>query len=359
MPNMTSQTAAEMILNDRYRLIHQVGKGGMALVYEAYDQTLERPVAVKLLRQDFSQDEGFRQRFRQEARAAANLTHPNIVTVHDFGITDEGLFIVMEYVQGNNLKEKIKEKGVFSVDEGIPLILQACAALGYAHRAGIVHCDVKPHNMLVTRDNRLKITDFGIARALSTIDSKEKSEYVWGSPQYISPEQASGSAPTPASDVYSLGVVIYEMFTGRLPFDTEDVNELAAMRINSDPIPPRHYNAAISEPLQEIILKVLSREPSRRYRTADQLGRVLLTFGERPDSYFLTPPPVPQVSNISEQTTQVVPVGYNPSSEDEPTPPPASVDWRTIGLELLAILMVGGLIPFGLFVWFTVRPFFQ
>lgn len=359
MPNMTSETAAELVLNNRYRLINQVGKGGMALVYEAYDQTLERPVAIKLLRQDFSEDEGFRQRFRQEARAAANLTHPNIVTVHDFGITEQGLFIVMEYIQGTNLKEKIKEKGLFSIEEGIPLILQACAALGYAHRAGIVHCDVKPHNMLVTRDNRLKITDFGIARALASIDSQEKSEVVWGSPQYLSPEQASGSAPTPASDVYSLGVVIYEMFTGRLPFDTDDVDELAAMRLTTDPIPPRQFNPVITEPLQEIILKVLSREPARRYRTADQLGRVLLTFGERPDSYFLTPPPISKANNLSEQTTQVMPAVNLPSSEDEPNPMPTPVDWKTIGLELLAILMVGGLIPFWLFVWFTIRPFFH
>lgn len=356
MPNMTSEINADMVLSNRYRLIHQIGKGGMALVYEAYDQILERPVAIKLLKQDFSEDDGFRERFRQEARAAANLTHPNIVTVHDFGITEQGLFIVMEYVNGTDLKEKIKEKGVFVVQEGIPLILQACAALGYAHRAGLIHCDVKPQNMLVTRDNRLKITDFGIARALATIDVHEKLDVVWGSPQYLSPEQASGSAPTPASDVYSLGVVIYEMFTGRLPFDTDDVEELAAMRLSNDPIPPRQINPTLSEPLEEIILKVLSKEPARRYRTADQLGRVLLTFGERPDSYFLTPPPLSRVSSVSQSSKLEEKPPVTVMNEDSPSLNTSSADWKTIGLELLCILAVGGLIPFGLFIWFTIRP---
>lgn len=353
---MAQDQTSVTVFGNRYRLIHQVGKGGMALVYQGYDQMLERPVAIKLLRDDFLSDEGFRERFRQEAKSAANLSHPNIVTIYDFGFDDNGLYIVMEFVQGTDLKTKIRQKKLFSVEEGIPLILQACAALGYAHRAGIIHCDVKPHNMLVTPDNRLKITDFGIARALSTIDPQEKQEVVWGSPQYLSPEQAQGSAPTPASDVYSLGVVIYEMFTGRLPFETENADELAAMRQSSDPIPPRSINPLIPEALEKIILKVLSKEPAQRFRTADQLGRVLLSFGQQPDKYLLVPPPLTvNVNPPPIKPANIPPTSRQISSEDE-NDIASTIDWKTIGLELACILFVGGLIPFGLFVWFTIRP---
>jgi eukaryotic-like serine/threonine-protein kinase len=343
------------ILGNRYHLIHQVGKGGMALVYQGYDQMLERPVAIKVLREDFLSDPSFRERFQQEAKSAANLAHPNIVTIYDFGFDDNSLFIVMEFVRGTDLKSKIRHHGIFSVEEGIPLVLQACAGLGYAHRAGIVHCDVKPHNMLVTPDNRLKITDFGIARALSTIDPQEKQEVVWGSPQYISPEQSQGSAPSPASDVYSLGVVIYEMFTGHLPFETDDPEELASLRINTDPIPPHTYNPQIPAALEQIILKVLSREPSQRYRTADQLGRVLLSLGQQPDKYFLVPPPIIQkTSQETQNNNQTFPppsISYEDEISTEPT-----MDWKTILLELTCILFVGGLIPFWLFVWFSIKP---
>ncbi|MEW6092573.1 MAG: protein kinase, partial [Chloroflexota bacterium] len=155
------------LLNNRYEVIEQLGKGGMAVVYRARDQMLERQVAVKVLREDYSRDAAFQERFRQEARAAANLTHPNIVTVHDFGLDNGQLFIVMENVPGTDLKTLLRKRGRFNPTEALPLMIQACAGIGYAHRAGLVHCDVKPQNMLVTPDMRLKVTDFGIARALS------------------------------------------------------------------------------------------------------------------------------------------------------------------------------------------------
>jgi serine/threonine-protein kinase len=353
---MALDRSASNILGNRYRLIHQVGKGGMALVYQGYDQMLERPVAIKLLRQDFLADEGFRERFRQEAKSAANLTHPNIVTIYDFGFDENGLFIIMEFVRGTDLKTEIRQKGLFSLEEGVPLILQACAALGYAHRAGIVHCDVKPHNMLVTPDRRLKITDFGIARALSTLDSQEKQDVVWGSPQYLSPEQAQGSMPSPASDVYSLGVVIYEMFTGCLPFNTDDPNELAFMRMISEPISPSSLNPLIPKPLEQIMLKVLSKEPSQRYRTADQLGQVLLSFQQQMDNNSLVPSPISlkvEKETITPPKQQETP---GPEIEDEEVSLSPAFDWKTIRLELACILFVGGLVPFGLFVWFSIRP---
>ncbi len=350
---MEEHETTGIILLNRYKLLRQIGKGGMALVFEGKDLMLERPIAVKLLRNDFSKDVDFQNRFRQEARSAANLSHPGIVTVYDFGIDPQGIFIVMEYVAGKDLKTRIMETGAYSAEEGIPLMIQACAALGYAHRSGIVHCDVKPHNMLVTNDQRLKITDFGIARALSTINVEERAEVVWGSPQYLSPEQAKGEPPSPASDVYSLGVVMYETFTGNLPYSTNNEAELARMREESAPIPPHLINSDISPALEQIILKVLSREPSSRYRTADQLGRVLMTFGTQPVNLYSVPntirdtkpaPVIPPHPIESE-------VGASVTGEEK-----SEIDWKTVGYALLAVLTVGGLIPFWLYVWFTIKP---
>ncbi len=354
----------------------------MAVVYRAQDQLLERPVAIKLLRHDYSQNEGFRERFRQEARAAANLTHPNIVTVHDFGFDNGRLFIVMELVPGTDLKTILKQRGRLPLQEAIPLMVQACAGIGYAHRAGIVHCDVKPHNMLVTPDQRLKVTDFGIARALSSIQPDEQHDVVWGSPQYFSPEQASGLAPTLASDVYSLGVILYEMLTGQLPFNTSDSSELARLHRDATPTPPRRLNPEIPPALEQILLKVLSKEPSARYRTADQFGRVLVSFSRATD-YFDNPAPIlgtqPPIQSSSPAPSPVYPTPANgrpmpspaypaaagPRPSQPPLYPPVptqkaraslpEIDWGSIGLGLLAALAVGGLIPFWMLIWFRLN----
>ena len=340
------------LLNNRYQLLERIGKGGMADVFRARDLMLERTVAIKVLHEDYSNDKAFQDRFRQEARAAANLSHPNIVTVHDFGFDHGQLFIVMEHIPGKDLKTVLRQRGRYSVEETIPLIVQACAGIGYAHRAGLVHCDIKPHNMLVTPDGRLKVTDFGIARALSTILPDERADVVWGSPQYFSPEQAVGEAPSPASDVYSLGVVLYEVLTGALPFTAPTSEELARMHLEEQPIPPSEYVPDIPTALEEIVLKVLSKEPAARYRTADQLGRVLLRFGTQRDV-----PPNPALSLTPEATGSYQQPDPHPSkpkpgfSLPEITVPEVEVtvpdiDWISVGLGLLAVIAVGGLIPF-------------
>jgi len=288
------------VLNDRYQLDKQLGEGGMAIVYQASDLMLERTIAVKILRKDFSKSKAFQERFKEEARAAANLTHPNIVTVHDFGFDNDRLFIVMEHVPGTDLKQIIKKSGALPADHTSRLFIQACAGIGYAHRAGLVHCDIKPHNMLVTPDHRLKVTDFGIARALASVKHDEQSQAIWGSPAYFSPEQAAGRAPSPASDVYSLGIVLFEMLTGELPFTDPSPQELALLHRYEAPPSAREMNPEISAELEEIIVKVLSKEPSSRYRTADQLGRIVISFTEMLDSQIQVeiPAPLPEDKDL-------------------------------------------------------------
>jgi serine/threonine-protein kinase len=356
---MEKSESSQLILNNRYQITQTLGSGGMAVVYRAKDLMLERPVAIKLLRQDFSENKGFRERFHQEAKAAANLSHPNIVTIHDFGYDQDRLYIVMEYVPGKDLKSILNARGPLSLDEAIPLLVQACAGIGYAHRAGIVHCDIKPHNMLVTPDLRLKVADFGIARALASIHPDERNDVVWGSPQYISPEQSSGAAPSPASDVYSLGVLMYEMLTGKLPFFSTDPAELSRLHRDATPVPPSKLNPEIPVELEQIILKVLSKEPSARYRTADQLGRVLLSFGDVSEQYISNLPGNYHTSNANTQNSHLPIKAISPETlpyPDQISQKTHGTDWSTIGLSLLAILSVGGLIPFWIYVWFSLNP---
>ncbi|OGO12261.1 MAG: hypothetical protein A2032_07200 [Chloroflexi bacterium RBG_19FT_COMBO_49_13] len=373
------------LLNDRYQIDGRIGSGGMAEVYRARDLMLERTVAIKLLREDFSDDPAFRERFRQEAKAAANLSHPNIVTIHDFGFDDKQIFIVMEYIPGTDLKTILESRGSLSVDEALPLIIQACAGIGYAHRAGLVHCDVKPHNMIVTPDQRLKVTDFGIARALASIHSQEVNHVVWGSPQYFSPEQAAGHSPSPASDVYGLGVVLYEMLTGRLPFIANSAAELSHMHRTVMPSPPSQYNPLIPPVLEQACLKVLSKEPSSRYRTADQFGRVLISLsrsikasssqansplkssphagsqspGQGVPAQVQTRPHPPTYSQPSDRRT-LPPVMSKPpiqaADKVAPSQNALDIDWLTWGLVLLTVITLGGLVPFWVWIYLLYNP---
>jgi serine/threonine-protein kinase len=355
------------LLNDRYQLEQSLGTGGMAVVYKAYDRMLERTVAIKVLREDYSSDPAFRDRFHQEAKAAANLSHPNIVTIHDFGLDAGRLFIVMEFLPGTDLKSLLRQHGRLDIEEGISLMIQACAGVGYAHRAGLVHCDIKPHNMIVTPDRRLKVTDFGIARALSVIHPEEAGNVVWGSPQYYSPEQAAGNPPSPASDVYSLGIVMYEVFTGQLPFIASTATELGRLHREVPPAPPSRLNPAITASLDQIVLKILSKEPSARYRTADQLGRVLMTISRslhQPLPPLVRPHPskprtmlnplasTPDYHTTTNARPEKSPYAYTPPPQENPSVNPLDIDWITWGLGLLAFIALGGLIPLWLWIYF-------
>jgi len=362
----------EALLNQRYKVISQIGSGGMALVFKAQDLSLGRIVAIKVLRERYTGDGQFLDRFLHEARAAANLAHPNIVTVHDFGEDSGRYYMVMEYIEGENLKAIIRNGAPFSVDRALDFTTQICAGVGYAHRAGLVHCDIKPQNVLVTPEGKVKVTDFGIARALISIKPNEQNDVVWGSPQYFSPEQAAGEAPTPASDVYAIGIIMYEMLTGRLPFQAENPQALAMMHLRDEPPPLSLYNPAVPEAIERIVRKVLAKEPSARYRTADQMGHILLSYKEQGSELTAGRPAVsksevergatPTGPTVPARTrrTRVAPVNpavtapeeqyYGEEDEDD------GIDWLAIVLGAVALVAVLGLIPLWLFVLLQYNP---
>lgn len=368
------QPSQSYLLNKRYRLLSPLGAGGMAVVYKAQDLALGRLVAVKILREPHSSDPDFLARFQQEARSAANLAHPNIVTVHDFGRDGGRNYIVMEFIEGKDLKTLIKEGAPFKPDRALDLAIQICAGIGYAHRAGLVHCDVKPQNILVTPDGRVKVTDFGIAKALASLQPGETTDVVWGSPQYYSPEQAAGEAPTPASDVYSIGVVMYEMLAGRLPFVASTQQALAMMHLRDEPPRLTLFNPSLPETLERVVHKVLAKEPSARYRTADQLGRILISYRERgleltgaqpiaetpahgapPVAAELMPAEVvPEAPTVYRQPERVAVSAATVRSGDQLLAPAYAgdegLDWVALALGFLAFISVAGLIPFWAYV---------
>lgn len=254
----------------RYRIERVVGTGGMAKVYLATDETLGRRVAIKLLGSRYAHDNAFVERFMREASSAAKLNHPNIVQVYDRGEAAGSYYIVMEYVDGTTLKDVIRSRGALSEQETISYGEQALNALRFAHRNGIVHRDVKPHNMMVDGEGRLKIADFGIARAGSDAGLTEVGSIV-GTAQYLSPEQARGLTVSASSDLYSLGVVLFEMSTGRVPYDGESPVNVALRHVN-DPVPsPRTFNPAVSPLLEAVIVRSMQKDPAARYATADEM----------------------------------------------------------------------------------------
>ncbi|MDZ4764999.1 MAG: protein kinase [Chloroflexota bacterium] len=324
----------DVVLNGRYRLMQQQGSGGMAVIYKAQDLSLGRIVAVKILRPTLTNDPAFLARFRQEARSVANFTHPNIVTIHDFGNDGPTYYIIMEFVEGQDLKKIIKAEGVLSLNRVLNLAVQICDGIGLAHRAGWVHADIKPQNILVNQDELVKVTDFGIAQALTNAQSGEKVSVVWGSPHYFAPEQARGERPTTSSDVYSIGIVLFEMLTGRLPYTGSNQQELALAHIRDTVPMVTDINPNVPKALATLVYKMMSKEPSARYRMADQVGQILRSFKERGFENTSGPaiqprPPVSPVMPTTRNAPSVAPSSSGNTGSMPPsttgTPPPSTL----------------------------------
>ena len=257
-------------LDNRYTILEHIGGGGMADVFRAHDKLLDRSVAVKVLRPQFTNDEEFVTRFRREAQAAARLSHPNIVNMYDVGRDEETDYIVMEYISGETLKEKIQTDGSLTVELAIRIALEIAEALEHAHQNNLIHCDIKPHNILVTRSGRIKVTDFGIARAVTSATMTHTGTII-GSVHYFSPEQAKGSAIGAKSDIYSLGVVLYEMLTGSVPFTGETPVSIALKHLQEDPKPLRDVNPAIPPIVEAVVLKAMAKEPEARFENITEM----------------------------------------------------------------------------------------
>ncbi len=274
------------LLDNRYEILEVVGTGGMARVYKARCHRLNRLVAIKILREDLARDAEFRRRFHDESQAVAMLSHPNIVAVYDVSRSSELEYIVMELIDGINLKQYMQKKGTkLNWREALYFITQIVKALGHAHSRGIIHRDIKPHNIMVLRDGSVKVADFGIARVASGGHSTLTQEAL-GSVHYISPEQARGSHIDARSDLYSAGVVLYEMITGRLPFEGDTPVSVAIQHISSIPLSPRELDPAIPEALEIITMKAMASNPDHRYSSADEMLSDLEEFRKNPEINF-------------------------------------------------------------------------
>ncbi|MGE5613404.1 MAG: Stk1 family PASTA domain-containing Ser/Thr kinase [Bacillota bacterium] len=271
------------LLGNRYQLIERIGSGGMAIVYKAKDLLLNRYVAIKILRSEFTDDEEFVKRFRVEAQAAASLNHPNIVSIYDVGKQDGVQYIVMEYIDGITLKEYISQKGALPWREAAGIAIQICSAIEHAHKNHIVHRDIKPHNILITDEGIAKVTDFGIARAVTSATITMVGSTI-GSVHYFSPEQARGGFTDEKSDLYSLGITIYEMVTGRVPFDGESPVAVALKHIQERAEKPSNINSSIPKGINDIIVKAMKKDQNLRYQSASDMLNDLQTVLHEPNA---------------------------------------------------------------------------
>jgi eukaryotic-like serine/threonine-protein kinase len=332
-------------VSGRYKLLEVIGDGGMAIVYRAKDLILDRDVAVKVLRSEFNKDEDFIRRFKREAESATSLDHPNIVSIYDVGEDEEIYFIVMEYVQGKTLKQYIKEHGKISVEESLHIMKQIVSGMAVAHDHGIIHRDIKPHNILITENGTAKLTDFGIALAITSATITHTNS-ILGSVHYFSPEQARGGIANAKSDIYSFGAVLYEMVTGRVPFVGDSPVSVALKHLQENVIEPRRLNPEIPQSVENIILKSLAKNPLRRYDNAQELLRDMNTALD-PDRMYeqkwnedsdedektkymppvVPPPDIKEKNNVPEE-------GKNPEK------PKKKRKWWLI--ILIALLLTGG-----------------
>jgi eukaryotic-like serine/threonine-protein kinase len=351
------ELATGTLIDGRYKVLSRLGAGGMADVFLAEDQQLGRKVALKLLHRRFAEDPGFVERFRREAQAAAGLQHPNVVSVYDRGSFDDTYYIAMEYLPGRSLKQLIRQEAPLDPLRAIDITIQILKAARFAHRHGVIHRDLKPHNVIVDESDHAKVTDFGIARAGAS-DMTETGS-IMGTAQYLSPEQAQGHAVSAASDLYSIGVVLYEMLTARVPFDAESAVTIALKHVSEAPPRPREINPRVTPELEQVVLWALNKDPAHRPANADQfiiaLGRVreLITSearGERTSS-FAAVAAVPAGGWAAA-------AGTAPNTATD-VPPPGVLPWETDGagtappygrrrrwwpwlLALLILLLAGG-----------------
>lgn len=268
------------VLGGRYELLEMVGEGGMATVYKARCRILDRIVAVKILKEEFQKDSSFIEKFRTEALAAARISHPNIVGIFDVGQDGDIHYIVMEYIEGSTLKELIQEKGTLQVSKAVNIAIMICDGVNHAHEKGVIHRDIKPHNILITRQGMVKVADFGIARAISNTTITFGKNLV-GSVHYISPEQARGAAIDRTTDIYSIGCVLYEMVTGKVPFDADSPITVALKHIHDEVQPPSELNPDIPPNLERIILKAMAKLPVNRFASAEEMRNSLLHLPEK------------------------------------------------------------------------------
>ena len=288
---MTERLEAETVVDGRYRVLHRLGSGGMADVYVAQDLQLGRKVALKILYRRFAEDSEFVERFRREASSAAGLQHQHVVSVYDRGEYDGTYYIAMEYLEGRSLKTIVQQEAPLDPDRAIDLTIQVLRAARFAHRRGIIHRDLKPHNVIVDADGRAKVTDFGIARAGASDMTQTGS--IMGTAQYLSPEQAQGHAVSAASDIYSIGIMLYELLTGRVPFEGESAVTVALKQVNERPTPPSAYNPAVTPELEEAVMRALEKDPARRYPDADAFIAALQAARDGTATAVLAAPPPP------------------------------------------------------------------
>lgn len=314
-----------LILDNRYKIISKIGVGGMADVFKGEDTLLGRPVAVKILHSNFAGDDDFVARFKREAQAAGKLSHPNIVSMYDVGFDQGYHYIVMEYIEGETLKEYITRHERISIDNAVKFTIAIAEGLEHAHAMGIVHCDIKPHNVLITKQGRIKVTDFGIARAMNAGTTMMYTNSIMGSAHYLSPEQASGKPVNGSTDIYSLGTVLYEMLTGRVPYEGETPISVALKHVRERLIPPTRYNPSIPTLLEAAVIKALAKRPEDRFSNITEMiaalrmsqGFVNSNSGRRAPHDFGTQvlTPVPETSYGETDDDDEVYYGGEPTQE--------------------------------------------